>query len=619
MKISTLSTSLAVACLLALPMVLVAQEKHGKGQDEEAMERYDMPPAPPMVPVYSPRMYSICDGFTSVQVNVNAQGLNIVGDAANEPSMVVDPTNPNRIAVGWRQFNSVSSNFRQGGYGFTTDGGLHWTFPGLIENNIFRSDPVLASDSAGIFQYNSLQQTFFTDEFRSQNQGQTWTKLGPATGGDKNWITVDSTNSSGSGFVYQLWSTAGNNYNGRQFSRSTNGGSTWMSPINIPNQPVWGTLDVGPNGELYLVGTDGGQPSLRFVRSLNAKNGGQTPSFDLSVFVDMGGDLIYGTIVNPDGLAGQAWIAADRGTSQYRGNIYILASVGVNGSNPCEVRLRRSTDGGATWGPVVRVNDDPVNQGRYHWFGTLSVAPNGRVDACWFDTRNDPSSATSQLFYSYSLDGGASFAPSIRVSNAFNSTIGWPQQQKIGDYMAMSSDNNGVNITYPATFNGEQDIYFVRVAVTPQTVLPNSLTFERGSLVSGQLSDLFTADANYVVGKPGITFGPNEAPLQMSLTATSPFLVPSDMSFKIVSKASSQTIQQQVGLFNYQTNAYETLDTRPSTLSDQTVVVNTSGDRSRFVNQADGTMKVKLSYKVTGPTFGPWTASVNQTVWTVTP
>ena len=48
--------------------------------------------------------------FTSYQVNVNGQGNNILGDAANEPSFCIDVTNPSRMAVGWRQFDSVSSN-----------------------------------------------------------------------------------------------------------------------------------------------------------------------------------------------------------------------------------------------------------------------------------------------------------------------------------------------------------------------------------------------------------------------------------------------------------------------------------------------------------------------------
>ena len=41
----------------------------------------------------------------------------------------VDPTNGNRMTIGWRQINSVTSNFRQGGWGYTTDAGVHWTFP----------------------------------------------------------------------------------------------------------------------------------------------------------------------------------------------------------------------------------------------------------------------------------------------------------------------------------------------------------------------------------------------------------------------------------------------------------------------------------------------------------
>ena len=60
------------------------------------------------------------------------------------------------MAIGWRQFNSVMSDFRQGGWGFTTDAGTTWTFPGVLENNVFRSDPVLNSDEAGNFFYLSL-------------------------------------------------------------------------------------------------------------------------------------------------------------------------------------------------------------------------------------------------------------------------------------------------------------------------------------------------------------------------------------------------------------------------------------------------------------------------------
>src|SRR5437899_4023717 len=44
---------------------------------------------------------------TSFQVNVSG-GQNMVGDAANEAMMCIDPNNPNHIAIGWRQFDSTN-------------------------------------------------------------------------------------------------------------------------------------------------------------------------------------------------------------------------------------------------------------------------------------------------------------------------------------------------------------------------------------------------------------------------------------------------------------------------------------------------------------------------------
>jgi hypothetical protein len=48
------------------------------------------------------------------------------------------------------------------------------------------------------------------------------------------------------------------------------------------------------------------------------------------------------------------------------------------------------------------------------------------------------------------------------LSPQFNQTWGYPQQEKIGDYIGMVSLNEGACIAYSATFNGEEDIYFVR-------------------------------------------------------------------------------------------------------------------------------------------------------------
>ena len=124
----------------------------------------------------------------------------------------------------------------------------------------------------------------------------------------------------------------------------------------------------------------------------------------------------------------------------------------------------RSTNGGQTFSAPHRINDDPINHNKWHWFGTLSVAPNGRIDSVWLDTRNAANNTDSQLFYSYSSDGGNTWSPNVAVSNSFNPFLGYPNQNKIGDYITIVSDNTGGNVAYTATFNNEEDIYYVRVA-----------------------------------------------------------------------------------------------------------------------------------------------------------
>ena len=439
----------------------------------EPLEKPGMPPAP--VGTYrletSPRMISPYDGFVSYQVNVDQNGNNIVGDAANEPSISVDPTNGNKMTIGWRQFDTWTSNFRQSGYGYTTDAGLTWHFPGDLQPGVFRSDPVTNSDETGTFFYLSLLvNTFCGDIWRSTNGGQSWTEWSPDAGaysGDKEWFTLDRTpGSMGHGFQYQFW-TQGFACQFGGFSRSTNAGATWQSPISIPNSPQWGTLDVASNGYLYIGGGNGGS-SFWCIRSTNAQNPNVTPTFDQVTTVNMGGSLVYGGTVNPGGLAGQIFLAVDRSGGPTNNNIYMVASVSPGGGT--NVMFARSTDGGATFSVPHRINDDPVNSSKWHWFGTLSVAPNGRIDSVWLDTRNAPNNTDSELFYSWSTDGGVTWAPNVQVSNSFNPLEGWPNQSKIGDYITLVSDNTGADVAYSATFNfnpsrgqHEQDVYFVRV------------------------------------------------------------------------------------------------------------------------------------------------------------
>lgn len=409
----------------------------------------------------------------TVQVNIDEEGLNKLEDAANEPSMAINPLNRDQIVIGWRQFDHISSNFRQAGYAYSSDGGTSWNNTGVIEPGIFRSDPVLDSDSQGNIYYNSLSHdandNFVCHIYISSNGGISWDSKLYAAGGDKQWMTIDKSYGSSNGYIYEMWTYAYGLCAPMSFVRSTDKGISFEECVMVPEQLYWGTLAVGRTGDLFIGGINSlywntNNETFVVAKSTTAKDSASLVTWDHSVRVNLDGSLGYGVGPNPGGILGQTWITVDTSGSESDGNVYLLASIErASISDPLDVMFSRSTDGGLTWIDPVRVNDD-LGLDAWQWFGTMSVAPNGRIDVVWLDTRDDPANGyLSALYYSYSSDAGDTWAPNIKLSELFDPHIGWPDQRKMGDYFHMISDNGGANLAWAATLNGEQDVYHSRI------------------------------------------------------------------------------------------------------------------------------------------------------------
>lgn len=408
--------------------------------------------------------------FFTTQVNIDVNGNNIVGDAANEPSIAVDPTNPNRMVIGWRQFDTITSNFRQAGYGYSTDGGLTWTFPGVINPGIFRSDPVLDFDANGNFYYNSLRSNFFCDVYKIDDGGFIWGNPVLAKGGDKQWMRIDKTDGIGSGNNYSNWNESFSTCDSGDFTRSTDESDSFEDCVAVSNSPRWGTLAIDADGNLFIVGVSNDTNLITVIRSSNAKDPNAAVSWDNVSTVDLDGSLNVGLAINPQGLLGQLWIDIDVSEGVGNGNIYVLGSVSrFSNSDLGDVMFAKSIDGGLTFSAPTRINTD-IGTNAIQWFGTMSVAPNGRIDVVWLDTRDAPNgTVNSSLYYSFSVDQGETWSVNEELSLSFDPTIGYPQQNKMGDYFDMVSDNNSAHLAWTNTINGGQDVYYAQI--TPSNVI----------------------------------------------------------------------------------------------------------------------------------------------------
>ncbi len=414
-----------------------------------------------------------------VQINTDSQGRDIAGDAANEPTFAISPVDPNRIVVGWRQFPTINSDARYAGRAWSTDGGLTWHNGGVQAPppgypNAQQSDPLVKANAQGVFYYWSevFRPNYAQFMYRSTDGGQTWatpTDIEDPTNGDKPWLAIDNTGGIGDGHLYGGWNHF--DLGGYCYVESTDDGATWTPSVRLAD--AGGTqwmmhMVVGPEGEVYAAWKNYSQNAIVITKSINAKDRNTPTTFDafgsggrngLDLRIDAANDPGFLNI-NPTGYH-QMFLGVDSSGGPRHGWVYALWP--DRRRDTADLYFARSADGGFTWETGIRVNDDAP--GAIQWMPAMSVAPNGRIDVVWFDTRHDSGHQApwSQLFYSYSTDGGTNWAPSRAISEAFNTTIGWPQQQKIGDYMESVSDATSVSVVYPATFNGGQDLWFVRL------------------------------------------------------------------------------------------------------------------------------------------------------------
>jgi hypothetical protein len=102
-----------------------------------------------------------------------------------------------------------------------------------------------------------------------------------------------------------------------------------------------------------------------------------------------------------------------------------------------DIYEQSSSDGGLTWAPRIKLNDD--NSGKSQFYSDIEVDPTtGYVAATWYDCRNDPSNVSAQIFATATQFRRGGWVPNVAVATGQSDAQIASNSFEFGDYDTMS-------------------------------------------------------------------------------------------------------------------------------------------------------------------------------------
>jgi hypothetical protein len=361
----------------------------------------------------------------NVLVNDPTEDRSSPHDTQSETSLGLGPDNTLLVAYN-DSFDNGHQRFT--GYSLSNDGGSSFTDAHVLPRTTAgdAGDPVVARDNVtGRVYFATLAYTnsamlnvFHSDDgihFSAPVNGD------PGHSGaflDKEWLTVDNAAGAGQGTVYLVTRDFGGG-NGIYLTRSTDQGLTfntdWVQIVAATSsgnvQGAWVT--VGPDHTVYAFWYDANTATQKIMMRKSTDQGHTfAPAVTVATLRTTGvnGDLSLG------GFRSNAFPQAV--VNPINNNLYVTFDDKGTGTDRADVFFTQSTDGGATWSPEVKVNDDTTTTDQ--WQPAIAVTPTGNdVGIFWYDRRNDPSNNLIDRYGSIGTIAGDTvvFGPNMRISD----------------------------------------------------------------------------------------------------------------------------------------------------------------------------------------------------------
>lgn len=265
-------------------------------------------------------------------------------------------------------------------------------------------------------------------------------------------------------------------------SYSDDGGSTFSDPVQISDpareRVVAPTVALGSGHSIHVLYYDLEQDA-RDYHGLEGPTWEGTWSLVIASSRDGGvrfgeGVVVEASVVPPERPMLIFTMPAPSLAADRSGNLYAGWHDARN--EDWDVFVRRSKDGGRRWDLPRRVNDDRRGNGRHQYLPRLSVGPDGRLDAVFYDRRGNVENRGNDVYYTYSHDRGVTFARNMKLTAQNSDSIIGPRyatsphrQFEFGGRLGLISEPDRAVAAWTDTRNSgrgppAQDIFATEVA-----------------------------------------------------------------------------------------------------------------------------------------------------------
>src|SRR5262249_4141389 len=342
-------------------------------------------------------------------------------------TITINPTNPDNVFVAANGQSPIYARY-------SFDGGTTWS-----PSNFSGMPSSCCGNQAAFDDFGNLFMVYLSGSpvraGMSTDGGAGSSPVGTWSGGvDQPSIATGPGSAGAPGSVWISWNQGSMRAAGAPVFGLGDIGAWNTSTGQVATSGTFGGIAIGPNGEVALTYQSGSNIGPATIWGITDYDGLGPNGFSPVVNVTSTNVGLFAPIpAQPqrtiDAEPNLAW-------DHTKGRLYLVyVDRPSTSSSDTDIYVRQSDDGGQSWTPRIKVNDDDTTNSQFNPAIALDQVTHF-IAVTWYDCRNSPGNNTAQIYGTVSTKRGRGWEPNVQIGAGLSSGLA-AGSFNFGDYDTM--------------------------------------------------------------------------------------------------------------------------------------------------------------------------------------